>query len=274
VSFVFAETNKGIVTISGHDREQKMRIDIAFIISILWASFLVSGCGNDKTKEKSWIFKNPANEEKVRNLQSQLLMDQTDVESRLELGKIFLSENMPKEAIGEFEKVLSFDSNRIPANLLLSLAYQKLPNPDFSKAAKILENATKLSPGNADVHLNLAQIYNKLKEDTKAINEFNRTIELSDDGATLVSAHLGLMAVYKRQGELEKAEEQYNAAYRIFPGVEDMIKQAEINRLTPAPEYRAGELSENTGWYPTLEQRIERARDEIRKVSGEKNEAH
>lgn len=249
-----------------------MRSEIVSIITMLCMSLPLLSCAHTPANEKSLFFKNPDSEEKVRNLQSKLLMVQTDVESRIELGKIFLSENMPKQAIGEFEKALSFDSNHIQSYLLLSLAYQKLPNPDFSKAAKLLENATKLSPDNADVHLNLAHIYNKLKEDTKAINEFNKAIELSDDEATLVSAHLGLTAVYKRRDELEKAEEQYNAAYKIFPGVEEMIKQAEIERITPAPRYVGGEFREDTGTHPSLETRIERAQQEVTKIKGEKNE--
>jgi len=249
-----------------------MQRDIVFIVSILCVSLYVSSCSHAPAKENSWVFKDPDNEQKVRNLQSKLLMDQNNVESRMELGRIFLSEDMFKEAISEFEKVLSLDSTCVQANLLLSLAYQKLPNPDLSEAAGLLENAAELAPDNADVHLNLAQIYDKLNEDTRAIREFNRAIELSDDGATLVSAHLGLMAVYKKQGELEKAEEQYNAAYRIFPGVEQMLKQAEIDRITPAPRYVGGEFREDTGTHPSLETRIERAQQEVSKMKGEKNE--
>jgi tetratricopeptide (TPR) repeat protein len=242
------------------------------MLTMLCVSLSVSSCTHSPTGERSLAFNNPDNEEKIRSLQSKLLADKDNAEGRMKLGKIFLSENMPEQAIGEFEKVLSFDSNNIQAYLLLSLAYQKLPKPDLSKAAKLLENATKLSPDNADVHLNLAQIYNNLKEDTKAINEFNRTIELSDDEATLVSAHLGLMAVYKRRDELEKAQEEYNSAYRIFPGVEEMIKQAEIDRITPAPRYVGGEFREDTGTHPSLETRIERAQQEVTKIKGEKNE--
>ena len=179
---------------------------------------------------------------------------------------------MPKQAISEFEKVQNFNSKNIQAYLLLSLAYQKLPNPDFHKAANLLEKTAKLAPENADVRLNLAQIYTKLREDTRAINEFSRTIELSDDSSALVSAHLGLMAIYKKQGELKKAEEQYNAAYRIFPGVEQMLKQAEIDRITPTPRYVGGEFREDTGTHPSLEIRIEQAQQEVSKIKGKKNE--
>jgi len=174
----------------------------------------------------------------------------------------------PRALVRIAESVILAPLNALkPDNAMLNQ-----PKPDLSKAAGLLENAAGLEPDNADVHLNLAQIYDKLNEDTKAISEFNRAIELSDDGATLVSAHLGLMAVYKKQGELEKADEQYNAAYRIFPGVEQMLKQAEIDRITPAPRYVGSEFREDTGTHPSLEARIERSQQEVSKIKEEKDE--
>lgn len=232
----------------------------------------LSNCAHPPVKERTSAFNDPDIEKEVQYLQGKLEIDQDDAESRMELGSIFLSENMFKEAIGEFEKVVSIDSGHIKAYLLLSLALQRCPNPDLSKAAELLENACELSPDNADVHLNLAQIYDKLEKDEMAINEFDNAIELSDDPATLVSSHLGLMAIYRKLGELEKSDEEYDAAYEIFPDIEKMIKLAEINRITPAPKYAGSEFREGDGIHPTLEKRIKRIREEISKMSGDSND--
>lgn len=246
-----------------------MRQHILSLIVIFSVLACLSNCAGPSKKQRPLVFKDPDVEKKVEYLQAKLEIDQNDVESRMELGRIFLSEDMFGEAIGEFEKVLSIDSNHIPAYLFLSLAFQKRPDPNLPKAAELLEQASQLAPDDANVHLNLAQVYDKQKEDEKAIGEFNKAVELSDDPAILVSAHLGLMAIYKKQGESEKAADEYRAAYQIYPGVEEMIKQAEINRITPVPKY-AGEEFRDNGLHPSLEKRIKRARKEVLKISGEK----
>jgi len=237
------------------------------IIVALCASVFLPHCAGPPAKQPL-VFTDPQTEEQAKRLQSQLQTKPNDVESRMELGKIYLSEYMIPEAIGEFERVLKIDPNHIQAYLLLSLTIQKCPEPNLPRAAKLLGKASELAPDNADVHLNLAQVYDKQEQDEKAIREFERAIELSDDPATLVSAHLGLMAIHKKRGESEKADEHYDAAYEIYPGVQEMIKQAEIDRVTPAPKYAGEEFRAEDGFHPSLERRIEHARKEISEISG------
>lgn len=245
-----------------------MRRNILSLIVILCLLVCLSNCAHPPTKQRPLVFKNLDSEKEVEYLQDKLNIDQNDVESRIELGLIFLSEDMIEKAIVELEKVLSIDSNHVQTHLLLSLAFQKRLDSNLPKAAELLENASEFAPDNADVHLNLAQVYDKLKEEEKAVREFNRTIRLSDEPATLVSAHLGLMAIYKRRGESQKAHDEYEAAYNIYPGVEELIKQAEIGHMTPAPRY-AGQKFGDDLLHPSLEKRIKRAQEEIRKISGE-----
>lgn len=251
-----------------------MRRNILSIVFALCASICLSGCADTRTKEESLVFGDPNAEKEVEYLQEKLKVNQSDIESRMKLGRVFLSEDMFDEAIGEFEKVLSSDSNHIQASLLLALAFQKHPNPNLTEAAKLLERACELAPDNADVHLNLAQIYDRQKEHEKAIAEFDKAIELSDDPVTLISAHLGLMAIYEKQGESEKADEQYDAAYEIYPGVEEMIEQAEIQSITPSPKYVGEEFRDDEGVHPPLEKRIKRAREEMKKSLDKKGEFH
>lgn len=211
------------------------------------------------------VFKDSESEKKVEYLQEKLKTNPDDAEARMKLGRIFLSEAMINQAIIEFEKVVAIDPQHIQAYLLLSLALQQGKNPDLKKAMELLEKASKIKPDNADVHLNFGQIYNKLMEEEKAIDEFSKAIELSNDPSTLLSAHLGLMAIYKRQGDLKKAQEEYEAACKIFPGVEKLIKQAEVDRITPTPKY-PGE----GGFHPFPEERIKKIREKMANPGGEK----
>ncbi len=240
--------------------------NVFYTILVIWVVGFLWGCTRSPAREGSLIFKDPQSEKRVSYLRHHLRINPNDVESRIELGRIFLSEHMIKEAINEFEKVLCTDSERIEALLLLSLAFQKLPKPNLTKAVMLLKKACQIEPDNADAHLNLAHAYSKLKDENKAINEFNKAIELSNDPTTLVSAHLGLMAIYKKRGEFEKANEEYERAYDIDPRVEEMIKQAEIRRMTHI-EYADQEFEDEL--HPPLEKRVKKLQEEIRKMSEE-----
>lgn len=243
-----------------------------FIAPIAVISFL-GGCNASLRQKEAPIFTSAEVEKRVAELSSEIESHPSDPNSHIELGKIFLSEGCIDASINEFEKALSINSEHVQAHLLLSLALQKHPRPNLSRAAQLLENAVRISPQNAEAHLNLAQVYGKLGKSENSIAEFKSAIELSDDPAILVSGHLGLMALYKKRGELDKADEEYDAAYQIYPGVEDMIKQAEISRITPPPKY-AGEgfRDDESGLHPSLEKRIKQSREEIARISGEKNE--
>jgi|GEM_PF-2670717 len=241
--------------------------NIFCIIVIFYIAGVLLGCAHSP-KQRTLIFKDDDTEKRAEYLQNSLRINPNNVENRMELGKIFLKEDFNEEAINEFEQVLNVDSKHIQAYLLLSLAIQKRPKPDLLRVAGLLEKANQIVPDNVDVHLNLAQVYGKLKKEEQAIAEFNKTIELSNDPATLVSAHLGLMSIYKRRGDSVKAKEEYEAAYKIYPGVKEMIKQAEISHITPPPRYAGEGFREDDGLHPSHEERIKRLREEIRKMLG------
>ncbi len=231
---------------------------------------LVGGCGGPAPQKRAPVFSSVQAEERVAELRSEIESYPGDPNRHIELGKIFLAEEYPEAAAREFEEALTLGRQHVQVHLLLALALQKQPQPDLTRATALLEKAVELSPQDAQAHLNLAQVYDKLGESRKAVTEFQRAIELSDDPAVLVSAHLGLMALYQKQGELDKAGEEYDAACRIYPGVEDMIVQAEINRSTPAPLYPGDPRKKGKGLHPSLETRMKRAREAISQMNGER----
>jgi Tfp pilus assembly protein PilF len=231
---------------------------------------LVGGFQGCSPQERMLVFSSAQAEERAAELWSQIESHPEDPNCHIELGKIFLSEGYFDAAVTEFEEALAVDSKHLQAHLLLALALQKQPRPDLTRATDVLKEAVRIAPQNAQAHLNLAQVYDKLGKADKAVSEFQRTVELSDDPAVLVSAHLGLMALYKKQGDIDKADEQYDAARRIYPGVEDMIVQAEINRSTPPPVYPGDPRQEGKGLHPSLETRMKRAKEAISEMNGER----
>lgn len=244
-----------------------MRHRVCLAVSLF--CLLGTGCAHYPPKPKTLVFRDVANEKKVTDLREKIRLNDKDIGSRMKLGRIFLAEDMPKEAIVEFEKVLSIDSCKVSAYLLLATALQKCPEPDLTKVTTLLEKARQIAPENTDVHLHLGQVYTKTKKDEQAIREFNEVIASSNDEANLVSAHLGLMAIYQRRGEKVKAEKEYQAAYRIYPGVEEMLRQAEISRITPAPKYAGEDMRGDDGLHPTHEERIKRVGAGIDRLSAE-----
>ncbi|MFQ5750944.1 MAG: tetratricopeptide repeat protein [bacterium] len=172
-------------------------------------------------------------------LQNRLSRNPYDLESHLELGKIFLSqdslylsEDLIEKAIAEFEQVISIDPRNIKAYMLVSKALQNKLNPDLTRAAHLLQKTTELAPNYADAHLNLAHIYYEINEEDKAIYEFKQTLQLSNDPYTLLSAHLGLMAIYKNKN-LEKYYYYLEEAREIIgPQVDEWIKQVEKSGIS------------------------------------------
>jgi len=205
---------------------------------------------------------------KLTALQKQVKDNPSDLSSHIELGKTYLANGMYKNAEREFNAAIKIDSHCSQAYLLSALSVQKHEKPDLKKVLSLLEKAVQIAPDDGAVHLSLAQIYVDMGSSDKAVLEFARAIRLSQDDAVTVSAHLGLMAIYEKQGKTEKSKEEYEAARTIFPGVDEIIKEAEIARLTPSPVYGGG----NSGggeYHPFLQDRIKHAEEEIDKMDGD-----
>jgi Tfp pilus assembly protein PilF len=175
-------------------------------------------------------------------------------EGHLKTAQEYLAEGKTQEAVNILEELLAQHSSQLKIMMLLAVALQKLPQPDLHRAKTLLCQADRLTPQNADVHLLLGQLYSKTKNESLALSEFKRTLSLSRDPATLVPAHLGLMAIYQRRKQTAEAQQEYNAAIKLAPEIKDIIQQEEIRQVTPAPVFVGGE----GGTHPMLEERIKR----------------
>ncbi len=237
---------------------------------ILLMELIFCFCSNSPTRRENLIYTDPPTQERIENLNRILKVNPNDVESRVELGRLYLSKHQIENAIIQLEKAVNIDTSNTQAYLLLSLALQKRTKPELKKAVEILDRALQIDPDNDNVHLNLGQDYYRLGESQKAIEEFGKAIGLSKDTAVLISAHLGLVALYKEQGDSAGANQQYETACEIYPELKEILRQAEINKICPAPRYAGEEFREEDGIHPPLEERIRKALEEIGKSSGEK----
>lgn len=66
----------------------------------------------------------------------------------------------------------------------------------------------------AEEHYNLGMVYDRQEKFDRAIQEYNKAIELQPDH---VMAHFRMALVYQNQGVIEKAEEKYLEVIELFP---------------------------------------------------------
>jgi Tfp pilus assembly protein PilF len=170
---------------------------------------------------------------------------------------------IPK-AVDEFQIVLGVDKNNVRGHILLSYSLQRLPNPQMARAASILEAAALVDPEDGEIHLNLAQVYQKTNRENEAITEFQQTLDLSEDPGQQLAAHLGLMSIYRKRGNDVKANVEYEAAKKLYPDIGKVIEREEINMNTPSADIGHLIVNEGTGSHPSLEKRIEKLQETLK----------
>jgi len=239
-----------------------------FIYFIILGSFIfhLSGCAAKQVSRGRVIYKDLLSEKKVSRLKENIRLNTDDKSSYIELAKIYLKEDMVDRAIETLTQALGLDRGDVPTMLLLSLALQRKDKPDLKKALECLEQAREIEPENSDVFLNLGHLYAKRGQDQEAVVAFQKAIGLSGDQVGLVSARLALMAFYKKTGQKEKADEQYAQVKKIYPGIDDMMKQFEIRELTPAPQYGGDAFIEGDGIHPPMKERMRPQQEQIKEM--------
>jgi Tfp pilus assembly protein PilF len=108
------------------------------------------------------------------------------------------------EAIKHYRKILEDDPDYIPCYERLAAIY--LGKNNYKLAKESLEKAVRLSPQGATFHYNLGIVLFKEKNYRKAIDQFNKTIEI-DPAFSL--AYRGLAVCYEYLGEKNKSKQCY-----------------------------------------------------------------
>lgn len=82
----------------------------------------------------------------------------------------------------------------------------------FGMAAKSLEEAAKLNPGDAKVHLSLAKSYESMGKLDKAVTEYKRNVELDSKNP---ETHYSLAIIYRSRGKIDDAIAEFNKAISL-----------------------------------------------------------
>jgi predicted Zn-dependent protease len=190
--------------------------------------------------------------------------DPEDTQAHVLLARAWLAEAQYARAAAQLEEARRRRPADVEIHLLLADALSRGPRPELVRARQVLEGAARLAPLDGDVQLRLAHVCEHLKDDARATEAFERSAEVADNDVTKVAAYLGLVGLYRRRGDEQRARSAHEAARRVYPGVDDLLRTIEIRRLVPPPQYRGGHVGESAdGSHPPLEDRIRQVREHI-----------
>ncbi len=133
-----------------------------------------------------------------------------------ELGKIYLQQDKPQQAIDEYTAVLAQSPQHPDAIANLGLAYLK--TKDFDKAITYLHKAAQMQPQNADRQNMLGLAYIQSNHLDDAIKTFKRAVSLKPDS---IVYHYNLGEAYRLSGLQEQAVSEYDSALQNTPETAD-----------------------------------------------------
>ena len=149
-------------------------------------------------------------------------LDSTHLRSLFRLGKHFVVQRMPSDALTYINKGLEFYADDVALINLKALAY--FNNNQYEKAIPSFERLLELGEHKEHIYLKLAHCYYKEWEFEKAKKTYSDLLALDD---SLSDPYNGLGAVYMKTKQLDSAEISYKEAI----AVQDPILSKEYTAL-------------------------------------------
>jgi len=125
---------------------------------------------------------------------------------------IIHSTNTILQTIEYYTKAIEMDHNFSEAYYYRSFSYDF---SDYEHRIKDLTKAIEINPNFVEAYNSRGRIYNLTFKYDKAINDFNKVIELSSNTSILARAYSGRASSYSGKGNYDKAIEDYTKAIEI-----------------------------------------------------------
>lgn len=243
-------------------------IPAPFLVATTLACLLMVGCAH-RPQTPPLVFATQESEREAKALEERLAADPYDSETRLALSRICLAEGFIERTVALLEEGVQLDSRSVEVRLLLASVLQRTPAPDWTRIRRILEQATRIDPELGDAHLYLGQALAQQKINDAALRELGLAEANSKDPAICVAAYLEMVGILQEKGAKDEADAYLQKAKAIFPGVEELLKEAEIRKACPSPQYAgpAGYTGDTTT-HPQLEKRVQLLREQIERGRG------
>ena len=144
----------------------------------------------------------------IESITEKIRKDPKNISLLTQRASLFLQKNQAQNAINDLEVAISIDSLQPQIYFDLSEAYIK----------EWLENALKLFPDSADVHIKLAQLHLFVKEYVKSMQYLAKAEELNNNKADIYFLK-GI--IYKEMADTNKALENFQIAKTLNPDYYD-----------------------------------------------------
>ena len=144
-------------------------------------------------------------EKAVQLLQQITSVDGRDFEVWFELGNIHFRQKKLAEAENEYLRAIDDHSSFFPA--LLNLGRLELFEKQFEIAIQVLQRAVNVRPDSPDANYFLGEAYLQTKHGSAAVRFFNEALRLDPQG--MAEVHLQLARLYDRAGMKDKAAAEY-----------------------------------------------------------------
>ncbi|HEX4349395.1 MAG TPA: tetratricopeptide repeat protein [Verrucomicrobiae bacterium] len=139
-----------------------------------------------------------------------------------------------KNSFTLFQHALRLNPNNFFVEVNLAMSYEV--KEQHQPALEHLIKATKINPGFGETYNKMGGIQLWLGRYADAIESFNTALQLH---ASVALAHYGLALAFEKQGKLDEATEQINAALALAPDNQEYMEEnnliQEKKRQSPAP---------------------------------------
>lgn len=153
--------------------------------------------------------------------------DAADFEAWTELGTVEFQRERDNEAQAAYSRALALQPDYFPA--LLNLGKLHLGGNRYEQAIVPLERAVQLVPAHAEANHLLGEAFLGVKKGSKAVPYLETAIRL--DPQRMADIHLRLAQLYDRAGMRDRAASEYREYLRKRP---DSPRRAELERYIAA----------------------------------------
>ncbi len=157
-------------------------------------------------------------EESIASFKQVLSIDPDYSQAHNYLGKIYASQGKYDLAIASYEEALRNSKYETPEAPYWNLALVFIRQKKYKYAIQALNNALLMKPNITLVHNLLGKTYFKMGAHQKAIEAYEKTIQLTPDN---VAAHYGLACIYQEQGDQTLSEMAFNTVLSLSPNLQD-----------------------------------------------------
>ncbi len=170
----------------------------------------------------------------------------TKIKQANERGLEYMKQKQYKQAITEFDAILSRDAAWYPAYYNRAVSYAN--NQQYEEAVKDFTYLLTNFAGHADSYFNRGIVYENMGCYANAIKDYSETLKLRPD--FIMAYHYRGIARY-RMNDLDGALEDYNKALQLGKNVQmDVVTAKEIGLNASAIYYNRGVIMQKKGNAP------------------------